>query len=171
MSASPPGGNEAHLVFLGIGSNVDPEKHVVAGVLALREAFGPVDLSPVYRSRAVGFEGRDFLNLAAAIRTRLSPRELKSWLAALEDRHGRRRDKPRFSDRNLDIDILLHDDRILDDDGLVLPRPEILHYAHVLKPLADLAPDRLHPETGRSMAAHWRDFRGDDQLSVHPLEF
>jgi len=127
--------------YLGLGSNIDAEAHILAGISALREAFGDVALSPVYRAPAVGFSGNDFINLVARIETALEPLELKRFLHALEDRHGRRRDVPKFSDRTLDIDILLYDDLYLLSPELDLPRDEILTAAHVLKPLADLAPD------------------------------
>ncbi len=147
--------------YLGIGSNVDVEKNIAVGVAALREEFGAVDFSPVYRSAAVGFSGDDFINLAARISTSLQPLALKDFLNTLEDRHGRRRDVAKFSDRTLDIDILLYDDLYLHFPGLVLPRPEILHYAHVLKPLADLAPDLLHPVSRIPMSDLWDSFSGD----------
>jgi 2-amino-4-hydroxy-6-hydroxymethyldihydropteridine diphosphokinase len=149
------------VVYLGIGSNVNVEDNVSAGVLALRQAFGAIGLSPVYRSAAVGFSGDDFINLAARIETDMQPLELKEFLNALEDRYGRRRDLPKFSDRTLDIDILMVDDLYLNCPALVLPRPEILEYAHVLRPLADLAPGLVHPVTGKRMSDHWNDFPGD----------
>lgn len=156
-------------VYLGLGSNTAPETHLAAGINALRAEFGDLRLSPFYRSKAVGFDGADFLNGCAAIETGRDPAELKAWLTALEDAHGRRRNMPRFSDRTLDIDILLHGDRVGDFNGLVLPRPEILKYAHVLKPLTDLAPDLRHPETGRTMARHWQEFSGDRDLEIVEL--
>jgi 2-amino-4-hydroxy-6-hydroxymethyldihydropteridine diphosphokinase len=158
------------VAYLGIGSNVDVERNVRAGIDALRSAFGEVELSPVYRSVAVGFSGRDFINLVARIRTAMQPLELKQFLNQVEDRHGRRRDLPKFSDRTLDVDILLYDDLYLHSPALVLPRPEILAYAHVLKPLADLAPDQVHPVTQRSMAQHWADFAGD-RSGLAAIEF
>jgi len=138
--------------FLGIGSNVRPERHARIAVARLSEAFGDLALSPVYRSPAVGFDGADFINLVARVRTDLSPSALRDWLRALEDAHGRRRDVPKFSDRVLDVDILLYGDRVSDDEDLRLPRPEIFHFAHVLRPLAELAPDRECPGDGRSFA-------------------
>ncbi|HLF31577.1 MAG TPA: 2-amino-4-hydroxy-6-hydroxymethyldihydropteridine diphosphokinase [Xanthomonadales bacterium] len=148
-------------VYLGIGSNVSVEQNIRAGVAALRKTFGVVRFSPVYRSAAVGFSGKDFINLAACITTTLQPLELKEFLNDLENHHGRRRDMPKFSDRTLDIDILLYDDLHLHCPTLVVPRPDILHYAHVLKPLADLAPDLVHPVSRTRMADLWRDFAGD----------
>jgi len=155
---------EAEIVYLGLGSNVDANRNLAAGLAELQAAFGPVECSPLYRSAAVGFAGNDFLNACCRIRCTLGPVELKSWLTALEDRHGRRRDLPKFSDRTLDIDILLFGDRVGDSSGLELPRDEILKHAHVLKPLADLAPDLLHPRTGQTLAEHWRQFEGNAVL-------
>lgn len=153
-------------VYLGLGSNIDPERSLRAGIRAIEAEFGHVRLSPVYQSPAVGFSGADFLNACAGIETGLDPAALKAWLVELEEAHGRRRDLPKFADRTLDIDILLHGDRVGDFDGLVLPRGEILRYAHVLKPLADLVPDRRHPVTGKTFAEHWEAFEGDRNLNV-----
>ncbi|MEE4295475.1 MAG: 2-amino-4-hydroxy-6-hydroxymethyldihydropteridine diphosphokinase [Wenzhouxiangella sp.] len=153
-------------VYLGLGSNVDPERHIRAGFEALRETFGDADCSPVYISPAVGFSGADFLNAAARIRTGWGVGELKAWLTELENRYGRDRSQPKFSDRSLDIDILMHGTKIGVFDSLVLPREEILEQAHVLKPLADIAPDLIHPGTGRSMAQHWAEFEGERNLRV-----
>ena len=157
---------ESEIVYLGLGSNVDARRNLASGLAELEQAFGAVECSPVYRSAAVGFDGEDFLNACCSIRCTLEPTELKAWLTALEDRHGRRRDLPKFADRTLDIDILLFGDRVGEFDGLELPRDEILKYAHVLKPLADLAPDLVHPQTGRTVAEHWRDFAGPDTLEA-----
>ncbi len=153
------------IVYLGLGSNRNAEANIAAGIRALQESFEPVRISPVYRSPAVGFEGSDFLNCAAAIETGMALGELKQWLVELEDRHGRDRSQPKFSDRTLDIDILLYDDLVGEHDGLELPRDEILKYAHVLKPLTDLAPGLRHPVTGVSFSEHWERFEGERSLS------
>ena len=153
-------------VYLGLGSNLDADRHIAAGFAALRRQFGEVLCSPVYRSPAVGFSGDDFLNAAARIRTNWSVGRLKDWLTELENAHGRDRTQPKFSDRSLDIDILLHGDKVGEHDGLVLPREEVLEYAHVLKPLADIAPSLRHPVTGLSFAEHWQGFKGDRSLQA-----
>ncbi|MGY6552894.1 MAG: 2-amino-4-hydroxy-6-hydroxymethyldihydropteridine diphosphokinase [Wenzhouxiangella sp.] len=164
-SSQTEGESEALVqVYLGLGSNLDAERHIAAGFAALRQEFGEIVCSPVYRSPAVGFSGDDFLNAAACIRTNWSVGRLKDWLTELENAHGRDRTQPKFSDRSLDIDILMHGDKRGEHDGLVLPREEILEYAHVLKPLSDIAPELRHPLTGLSFAEHWRRFEGDHAL-------
>lgn len=149
-------------VFVGIGSNVQPEKHVRQAVELLRERFGGVRLSPVYKNRAVGFEGDDFLNLVAAFESGLSVVELTTELDGIEVLCGRERSARKFSPRTLDLDLLLYGDTV-SEKPVRLPRKEILKYAFVLKPLADLAGDRLHPETGRRYAEHWEKFMGEGE--------
>ncbi len=157
------------IVYLGLGSNRNAEANIRAGIRALYRKFTNTAVSPVYRSKAVGFSGDDFLNCVARIETDLAPTELKHWLTELEDAYGRDRSQPKFSDRTLDIDILLYDDKAGCFDGLTLPRGEILQYAHVLAPLADLAPDLKHPETGKTFAEHWDEFEGDRSLEPADL--
>ena len=141
--------------WLSLGSNLEPERHLPAAAQALRERFGPVVFSPVYRTPAVGFEGPDFLNAAAVLQTDLDPYELNQWLHALEDAQGRQRGGERFSSRTLDIDIVFFDDLVLKGAGnLELPRPELRH-AFVLKPLADIAPGLRVPTTGHTLADLW----------------
>ena len=156
--------------WLSLGSNVAPEKHLRTAVAALRDRFGAVRVSPVYRSPAVGFNGPDFLNCAAAVDTDLEPAALDAWLHALEDAHGRRRDVPRFSDRTLDIDIVLFDDRIVDGPGhLRIPRDELRH-AFVLKPLCDLAPGLRAPGDDRTLAERWQAIADDGGLQRLSLD-
>lgn len=141
---------------LSLGSNIDPERHLRAAADALRARFDDVVVSSAWRFPAVGYDGPDFLNAAACLRTDLSPAGLNAWLHALEDAHGRDRSGPRFSDRTLDIDIVLYDDLVLEGPGhLRIPRDELRH-AFVLKPLAEIAPDALHPLERRTIAQAWR---------------
>lgn len=142
--------------WLSLGSNLEPERHLLAAARALRVRFGAVRFSPVYRTPAVGFDGPDFLNAAAQLDTDLDVHALNDWLHALEDAQGRQRGGPRFASRTLDIDIVLFDDLVLSGPGnLQLPRPELRH-AFVLKPLADIAPQREVPGEGRTLQALWR---------------
>lgn len=143
--------------WLSLGSNLAPEANLRAAAAALRERFGAVVFSPVYRTPAVGFEGPDFLNAAAVIESDLDPFELNAWLHALEDTMGRDRSGPRFSSRPIDIDIVFYDQLVLKGPGnLELPRPELRH-AFVLKPLADISPDYRVPGDGRTLAELWAE--------------
>ena len=138
--------------YLSLGSNQDPEKHLAEAVNTLRDTFGTVVLSDWMRTKAVGFDGPDFINGAAIIETDWDVHTLDQWLHALEDAHGRRRDVPRFSSRTLDIDIIFFDDLILKGPGnLQIPRPELKH-AFVLEPLVQIAPDFINPENGLTLA-------------------
>jgi 2-amino-4-hydroxy-6-hydroxymethyldihydropteridine diphosphokinase len=152
-------------VFIGAGSNVEPRRHLGAGLRALAERFGPLRLSPVYRNSPVGFDGDDFLNLVIAFETAEPVEEVAASLAAIEDAHGRSRQGVKFAPRTLDLDLLLYGDLVTVTDGLQLPREEITEYAFVLKPLADLAGEERHPVLGRSYAELWENFDG----ARHPL--
>ncbi len=153
-------------VYIGAGSNVEPERHLRAAVTALAERYGVLRLSPVYRNSAVGFAGDDFLNLVIAFDTDDSLGELSDFLGQVEAAGGRTRTEEKFAPRTLDLDILLYGDFVGDAGGVQLPRPEITRYAFVLKPLADLAPDMPHPDRGTRFAELWERFDAAD----HPLE-
>jgi 2-amino-4-hydroxy-6-hydroxymethyldihydropteridine diphosphokinase len=144
-------------VYLSLGSNIEPDKHLRAALAELRARFSAIAVSPAYPYAAVGFDGPDFLNLAVGIDTDLDAIALNDWLHALEDRHGRRRDVPRFSSRTLDADIVLYGDQVVNGPGhLQIPRAELAH-AFVLQPLADIANDAVHPMSGRTMGRLWRE--------------
>lgn len=143
------------IALLSLGSNLDPEAHLRAAIAALHARFDDVVVSAVYRFPAVGYAGPDFLNAAALVRTDLAAGTLNAWLHALEDAHGRDRSGPRYSDRTLDIDIVLYDDAVLDGPGhLRIPRDELRH-AFVLRPAAEIAPDWRHPVEGQTLARLW----------------
>lgn len=141
--------------WLSLGSNLEPERHLRAALAELRARFGELLVSPAYRFAAVGFEGPDFINLAAGLDSDLDPYALNDWLHALEDRHGRRRDVPRYSSRTLDVDIVLFDDLVLTGPGhLEIPRRELAQ-AFVLQPLAQIAPEWREPRSGKTLRELW----------------
>jgi 2-amino-4-hydroxy-6-hydroxymethyldihydropteridine diphosphokinase len=157
-------------VFVGIGSNIDRERSVRAGVAELKQAYGEVQLSSVYESDAVGFDGDAFYNLVAAFDTEDSVEQVVANLAGIEDRHGRLRSGERFAPRTLDLDLLLFGDEIITTEKYHVPRDEIPRYAFVLWPLAEIAPEMKHPETGDSFAQMWDKFDKRNQL-LRPIVF
>lgn len=139
-------------VCLSLGSNVEPARHLDDALRALRERFGAIEVSPTYRSAAVGFAGAEFLNNAVSFDCDLDHAALRAWLRALEDASGRDRSLPRYANRTLDLDIALwcEGNRCTTD----LTREEF-ERAHVLAPLADLAPDLHEPFTGATLRERW----------------
>lgn len=159
-------------VYVGLGSNIERERNLRAAVRALREHFGSLILSPVYESRPIGFEGENFYNLVATVDTAETPETVVAVLHAIEQHLGRRRGATRYLSRTIDLDLLLYDNLVREDPGLWLPRSEILEYACVLRPLADLAPQRRHPQTGETYAEMWARFDQTAQpLTLVELEF
>lgn len=159
-----------HRIYISLGSNIDREPNTRVGVRDLRERFGKLELSSVYESEAVGFEGDAFYNMVIACDVGEDVHSVNLALRDIEDANGRDRSGPKFSSRTLDLDLLLYDDLILDEIGLKLPREEILHNAFVLWPLAEIAPQLTHPEMGKSYADLWQDF-DKTRESLKPIEF
>jgi 2-amino-4-hydroxy-6-hydroxymethyldihydropteridine diphosphokinase len=145
-------------IYISLGSNIDRDQNTRAGIRALRQRFGELELSSVYESEAVGFEGDAFYNMVIACEVDEDVHSVNRALAQIEDAHGRDRSGPRFSSRTLDLDLLLYDDLVLDENGLRLPRDEILKNAFVLWPLAEIAPQLVHPVTGKTYAELWANF-------------
>lgn len=153
-------------IYVAIGSNVDPEDHLRSALVALAGNFGVLRLSPVYRNRPVGFDGEDFLNMVAAFDTDAAVDEVENALESIEAASGRERGDEKFGPRTLDLDLLLYGDEVIDSDERQVPRDEITRYAFVLKPLADLAGEKLHPVSGLAFSRIWQEFDQDR----HPLE-
>jgi 2-amino-4-hydroxy-6-hydroxymethyldihydropteridine diphosphokinase len=153
-------------VYVAAGSNIEPEKNLGRALDELEQAFGEVAISPAYRNRAVGFDGDDFINLVVAFRTADSAAQVKQKLERIEVLCGRPRDAARWAPRTMDLDILMYDQLVSDQPGLILPRPDLLRRAFMLKPLADLAPGLQHPIRHRTMAELWAEFPSADHALV-----
>ena len=147
-------------VYISIGSNIEPRRYIHAGLADMQEYFGPLTLSAVYESEAVGFQGDNFYNLVAGFETSLDIEQVANTLHIIETNNDRKRTDKRFSARTLDLDILLYDDLIITDK---VPRDEILKYAFVLLPLSEIAPDLKHPITEQTYAELWHAFDKKEQ--------
>ena len=160
----------SHRVYLSLGSNIDRERHIKAALVALTKSFGELNISPVYESEAVGFDGDPFYNLVVGFDTTQPLAAVISTLKSIEDRNGRVRGGAKFSGRTLDIDVLTYGDLTGVHDGILLPRDEIDQNAYVLLPLADIAGDEMMPGTDKTYAELWAGFdKGKQRLWVVAL--
>jgi 2-amino-4-hydroxy-6-hydroxymethyldihydropteridine diphosphokinase len=146
-------------VYISIGSNIERETNIRAGLQALRARFGHLSLSPVYESAPIGFEGDDFFNLVAGFDTEDTAPALIAALHEIERAHGRTRDSHGFAARTLDLDLLYYGDGEIS----FRPRPEATGYACVLRPLAELAPALRDPVSGERYADLWARFDKNSQ--------
>ena len=154
-------------VYLGLGSNVERERHLTAGLDALAGFLQQMECSPVFESQAVGIKSGPFLNLVVTGLTDLPLIELDRRLKFIEAVNGRY--APERKGLPLDIDVLMYGDLHGNFDGLILPRAEILKNAFVLWPLSLIAPQLVHPGAGKSMAQLWSEARIDQVLAPVPF--
>lgn len=148
----------AERVFVGLGANLGDPHAALAQALEALAALPRTRLvaaSPLYRSSPIDAQGPDFVNAVAELDTTLTPRELLHALQAIEQGHGRQRTH-RNAPRTLDLDLLLYGQRLVDEPGLTVPHPRLHQRAFVLVPLADLAPDLVHPQLGSLQALRER---------------
>ncbi len=145
-------------VYVGLGSNIDRETNVRNGIQALETSFGKLIISSVYESKAFGFEGENFFNLVVGLDTSLPLSEVLTTLHDIEYQFGRQRNEQRFLSRTLDLDLLLFGDLVQHNEEYDLPREDVTRYAFVLCPLAEIAGDISHPETGQGFSELWQAF-------------
>jgi len=166
-------------ILITLGSNMEPEANLPRAVELLAARVQVTAVSQVYETAAVNAAGRAdpdqpaFLNAAVAIETDLEPVPLKyEVLRAIEAEMGRVRGEDKFAPRVIDLDIALYGDLLLqldtDDTHLILPDPDILERAHVALPLADLAPDLIHPTAGQTLAQIAATFAGYSTIRPRP---
>lgn len=156
------------LAYVSGGSNLEPEKNLVIAARALKARHPGARFSRCYRNRAVGFDGPDFLNFVVELPVAGTPALLKGELECVETLCGRSRDAPKWALRAMDLDILLFGDVVQDTPGLVLPRPDLLRWAFMLGPLAEIAPELVHPARQLTIAQLWREFEAGGH-SLQPV--
>src|SRR5262245_8554658 len=140
--------------YVGLGSNLGDREALLDGALAGLAATPGVTLaavSRIYETEPVGTPQVAYLNTVAALDTTLDAHARLARLAELERAAGRRRSGERNAARTLDLDLLLFGDARLDEPALVVPHPRLHERAFVLAPLAELAPELVHPVLGVRM--------------------
>ena len=145
-------------VYLILGSNIDKERNLPAAVALLRDMVKVVAVSSVYETVPVGLQEQpNFWNTAVHLQTPLTASQLKRQvLAAIEQKLKRVRQDDKNGPRTIDLDIVLFNDEVFDYDGgdgqtRHIPEPDLVRFGHVAVPLAELAPNMLHPETAESL--------------------
>lgn len=159
----------SHRIYIGVGSNIERTRHINRGVAGLYPVFDDIRVSRVFESEPVGFSGHAFFNLVVEASTDKSIAEVCQALKAIERENGRTPGEKRFAPRTLDLDLLLYDD-VIAETPVELPRDEIVFNAFVLWPLAEMAPDLVHPVTGKRIALMWQEYDKNTQ-ALHPVEF
>lgn len=139
--------------YVGLGGNIGERELNLQRALELLDAEEGIEVVAVSRFREtapVGYlDQPPFLNAACAIETDLPPRELLGRLLAVERALGRERAGPRFGPRVIDLDLLLYADRVVEEDGLVVPHARLHERRFVLEPLAELDPELALPDGRR----------------------
>lgn len=143
-----------HTTYLSLGSNQgDRLDYLQQAIDLISEKTGTVtQISPVYQTASFGFEGDDFLNICIQLDSILSPFSLLHELLQIERLIGRqRKTKLGYESRIIDLDILFYKNEIINAEKLVVPHPQISKRAFVLFPLADIAPDYIHPSKHKTI--------------------
>jgi 2-amino-4-hydroxy-6-hydroxymethyldihydropteridine diphosphokinase len=146
-------------VYVAAGSNVDPVANLQRALTELRKHY-TLKLSPAYRNKAVGFKGDDFVNLVIGFDTDHSIEQVLAHLHEAEAACGRPRDAPKWAPRTMDLDLLLFGDAIRPE--LRVPRADLVKRAFMLRPMAELAPEVVHPVLRKSLRQLFDEFDGKE---------
>ncbi|EGQ7929134.1 2-amino-4-hydroxy-6-hydroxymethyldihydropteridine diphosphokinase [Vibrio vulnificus] len=150
-------------VYIGVGSNIEREKHARAAWQELTLLGEALQASPIYECAAVGFDSHAFFNFVIRLNTSMTLEELASQLRQIELKWGREENAAKYQDRTLDLDIVLFGDCISSQKP-ELPRSDIFKYPFVIQPLYDLQPDLVIPGDGRTVEEIWQTARDLDTL-------
>ncbi len=140
--------------FIGMGSNLEPERNLREALRQLASAVRVVQISTVFETEPIGRpEQASYYNCVAAVETALAPLDLKQdVLRGIENRLGRVRGDDRYAARTIDLDLLLYGDLVVNEAGIEIPDPDILLRPFLAQGLAELAPDIVLPDTGTPVA-------------------
>ena len=164
-----------NIVYLSLGSNIEPDSNIVAAVQLLRRQTTVLALSSVYETPPQGFiEQAPFLNMAVKLHTKRTPIQLKTEVIdRIETQLKRLRDRQnKNAPRTIDLDISLWNEDAFEygEKPWKVPDGDILRYAHVAIPLAELAPDYAHPQAGLPLREIAASFKSEDLRRI-ALEF
>lgn len=141
-------------VFLGLGSNLGDRESYLSHAIATLSSHVSINVivqSSVIETEPMGIEHQGkFLNAVIEIETSLTPQKLLQACLDIEIQHGRIRGE-KWGPRTIDIDILFFDDQLIQEEGLHVPHPEVHNRAFALQPMAEIAPDFVHPRFNRDM--------------------
>ena len=150
------------LAHLNIGSNQNRRTNIRLAIKSLELHFSDILLSSLFESPSEGFKGNNFYNIGVNITTLKTTNEVVDILRDIENSLGRDRSLPKFSSRMIDLDLVLYSGVI--DETLNVPRKDILKYAFVLAPLAELNPEEIHPLEGTSYQSLWKTFQSEQDF-------
>jgi 2-amino-4-hydroxy-6-hydroxymethyldihydropteridine diphosphokinase len=144
-----------NLAYLALGSNLEPERHLPEAVWRLAQVGQIRAVSSVWETEPVGFADQpNFLNAALLLATPLGAQDLCTGIVpALEAALGRVRTQNKNGPRTIDIDLVLFNLAVLDLGHRHVPDPDIATRPFLAIPLAEIAPDYVHPETGETLRA------------------
>lgn len=153
-----------HTAYIGLGSNVGEREATLRRALELLNHSGDVvvtDVSSFIETEPVGPPQDKYINAAARLETNLSPTQLLALLHEVEQTLGRdRAGEEKWGSRTCDLDIELMDDFVIQTDELAIPHPRLHERTFVLIPLAQIAPDAVHPVLGQTMRDLLADLQG-----------
>lgn len=155
---NPEWGRPVVRVYISIGSNHNRETNIAHALRRLRESFGEIQTSPVYRSAAVNGQGADYQNLAIGFDTALPFADVRQLMRSIEAELGR--DRSQSEKISIDLDILLYGD----ETGPELPHPDVFRYSHVLRPMADIAGDLVPPGSTKTINQLLQGLAADTEL-------
>lgn len=160
-----------NVAYLSLGSNIEPEANMVAAVKMLAQRTELVAVSSVWETQPVGMPNQpNFLNAAVIVNTALTAGQLKAQvLRPIEQKLGRVRQRNKNAPRPMDIDIMLFNREVLELGSRHIPDAEVLERPFVALPLAEIAPDYVHPETGQTLHSIAQKFTVTPQeMQLHP---
>ena len=159
-----------NIVYLSLGSNLgDKINNLQTTINLIDSKVGDVLLiSSVYKTKAEGFVGEDFLNCCVSLRTSMEPKILIKELINIESQNGRlRSNRNIYESRSIDIDILFYEDKIINQHNLTIPHPRMNERNFVIKPLLDIAKSKIHPVLNRTISEIDLDLNDTEIIKIN----